>query len=167
MVLTWAPGIAMSKEEMDSFLNQKLLARLATNRSDGYPHATPLYYIWDGEAIWFILDTRERPRQHIRNLRRDPKLCLVIDSDRRPEQGGIFDAQGVTIRGTAELFTDDNLTRDLLPKVTRKYFGEEADQYAQALLEDGSQRVIVKVKPEKLYAWDFRKLEGSGGHSST
>ena len=45
MSLTWAPGVAMSKEEIDNFLRQKLVARLTSIRPDGYPHTTPLWYV--------------------------------------------------------------------------------------------------------------------------
>jgi len=44
MSLTWAPEVAMSKEEIDNFLRQKLVARLTSIRPDGYPHTTPLWY---------------------------------------------------------------------------------------------------------------------------
>jgi hypothetical protein len=41
MSLTWEPKVAMSQEEMDSFLRQKLIARLTSIRPDGYPQTTP------------------------------------------------------------------------------------------------------------------------------
>jgi PPOX class probable F420-dependent enzyme len=169
MSLTWAPGVAMSKEEIDNFLRQKLVARLTSIRPDGYPHTTPLWYVWDGEVLWFILGAGERPRQHIRNLRRNPKLCVIIDRDVRPEQGGLFDAQGVGIRGTVELSTDETLQEEIARRLVRKYMGEEGDQYIDGLLQDGKpekNRVIAKIKPENLFAWDFRKLEGAGGYST-
>jgi PPOX class probable F420-dependent enzyme len=156
----------MGKEEIDSFLRQKLVARLTSIRPDGYPHTTPLWYVWDGEVLWFILGAGERPRQHIRNLRRNPKLCVIIDRDARPEQGGVFDAQGVVIRGIVELSTDETLQEEMSRKVLRKYFGDEGDQYVDVILEDGKpgkNRVVVKVRPENIFAWDFRKLEGAGG----
>ena len=101
--LTLGPSVAMSKEEIDRFLEQKLVARFTSIRLDGYPHTTPLWYVWDGEVLWFLLGAGTYPRQHIRNLRRNPKLCVVIDRDARPEHGGLSDAQGVAIRGTVEL----------------------------------------------------------------
>jgi hypothetical protein len=160
----------MSKEEMDSFLRQKLVARLTSIRSDGYPHTTPLWYVWDGEILWFILGAGERPRHHIRNLRRNPKLCVIIDRDARPEQGGLFDAQGVVIRGTVELSTDEALQEETSRRLLRKYLGDEGDQYVDAVLEDGKpgkNRVVAQVKPERIFAWDFRKLEGTGGYATT
>jgi PPOX class probable F420-dependent enzyme len=166
MSFTWAPRVAMSKEEIDSFLRQKLVARLTSIRPDGYPHTTPLWYDWDGEALWFEVGAGERPRQHIRNLRRNPKLCVIIDRDARPEHGGVFDAQGVVIRGTVELSTDEALQEEVARKVLRRYLGDEGEQYVDEMLQDGKpgkNRVIAKVKPESIFAWDFRKLQSSGG----
>ena len=166
MSLTWAPSVAMSGEEIDNFLNQKLIARLTSIRPDGYPHSTPFWYSWDGEALWFILGSGLRPRQHIRNLRQNPKVSVVIDLDRRPEVGGLLDAQGVTFRGNAELSTDEGLQEKIGGELLRKYFGEEDDQILDALIQDGKpgkNRVVLKIKAEKTSAWDFRKLEGSGG----
>ena len=163
MSLTWSPTAAMSKDEIDSFLNQKLVARLSSIRADGYPHVTPLWYVWDGEALWFILGSGERPRQHIRNLRRDPKLCVIIDRESRIEEPGVYDAQGVVVRGTAELSNDETLQAEVTRKLMKRYFGEQGEQDIDLLLQDGKpgkNRVIAKVKPEKIYAWDFRKLRG-------
>ena len=166
MSLTWAPSIAMSKEEIDSFLNQKLVARLTSIRPDGYPHSTPFWYLWDGEVIWLALGSGIRPRQHIRNLQQNPKVSVVIDRDVRPEEGGLLDAQGVTIRGIAELSTDEGLQEEISRPLARKYLGDESDETLDAVLQDGKpgkNRVILKIKLEKTSAWDFRKLEGLGG----
>jgi nitroimidazol reductase NimA-like FMN-containing flavoprotein (pyridoxamine 5'-phosphate oxidase superfamily) len=151
---------AMSKAEMDTFLKQKLVARFTSIRPDGYPHTTPLWYVWDGEALWFLLGAGAHPRQHIRNLEQNPKLCVVIDRDARPEHGGWADAQGVVMRGTVELSRDEKLQAEMMQQALRKYFGSEGEHHVEAALEDGKpgkNRVIVKVKPEQIITWDFRK----------
>ena len=166
---TLGASVGMSKAEMDSFLKQKLVARFTSIRPDGYPHTTPLWYVWDGEVLWFLLGAGTYPRQHIRNLRRNPKLCVVIDRDARPEHGGLSDAQGVVIRGTVELSTDEKLQEEITQKAMRKYLGNEGEHYVDAVLQDGKpgkNRVIAKVKPEHIVAWDFRKGQGAGGDST-
>jgi general stress protein 26 len=165
MSLTWAPGVAMSKEEIDSFLNEKLISRFTSIRPDGYPHTTPLWYVWDSEALWFVVGAGVRPRQHIRNLQQNPKMSAIIDRDARPTEGGSYNAQGVTVRGIAELTTDVGVQDDVSRKILMRYFGGVSDENVRAVLEDGkpgNNRVIVKVRPEKLYAWDLLKMEGGG-----
>src|SRR4029450_10491672 len=90
-------------------------------------HTTPLWYVWDGEALWFEIGAGERPRQHLRNLRSHPRLCVMIDRDARPEQGRVFDAQGVLIRGTVELSIDETLQKEVSRKVLRRYLGDEGE----------------------------------------
>jgi hypothetical protein len=78
----------------------------------------------------------------------------------------VFDAQGVVIRGTVELLTDEALQEEVARKVLRRYLGAEGDQYVDEMLQDGKpgkNRVIAQVKPENIFAWDFRKLQGSDG----
>ncbi len=152
----------MHKEEIDRFLNQKLVARVATIREDGYPHVTPLWYYWDGKYLYLILGSGARPRQHIANLRRDPKVTVCIDRDTRPEAGpkrdpGLRGAQAVVIRGRAELSVDEKTQVDVTRKVLGRYgFGA----YVDTALEDGKpgkNRVVTKIKPEKIIAWNFEK----------
>jgi nitroimidazol reductase NimA-like FMN-containing flavoprotein (pyridoxamine 5'-phosphate oxidase superfamily) len=169
MCFTWSPSVAMSRDEMDRFLQQKLVARLTSLRPDGYPHTTPRWYVWDGEALWFEIGAGARPRPHLRNLRSHPKLCVMIDRDARPEQGGVFDAQGVLIRGTVELSTDETRQEEVSRQVLRRYLGDEGERYLDDMLQDGkpgTNRVVAKVVPEHRSGWDFRKLPGAGGAST-
>ncbi len=55
MSFTWAPRVALSKEEIDSFLRQKLVARLTSIRPDGYPphHPTLVCLGWRGSLVHF------------------------------------------------------------------------------------------------------------------
>jgi hypothetical protein len=73
----------------------------------------------------------------------------------------------VTIRGVVELSTDEDLQEEVSRRIMRRYFGDGGDANIDVLLQDGKpgkNRVVVKVKPEKLSAWDLRKLEGSAGY---
>ena len=148
----------MTKAEIDNFLDKPLVARVATNRDDGYPHVTPLWYYWDREYLYLILGAGERPRHHIANLRRDDKITVVIDRDVRPDTKTLFAAQAVSIRGRAKLLTDEKTQVHIVSKLIGRYgFGN----YVQGVLEDGKpgkNRVVVKIKPDKIIAWDFEKL---------
>jgi len=43
--------IAMSGAELHAFLSEERTCRIATSGSQG-PHLTPLWYVWDGSALW-------------------------------------------------------------------------------------------------------------------
>ena len=41
-------------EEFDAFLAGSYLARVACLTPDGAPYVIPLWYQWDGNAMWFV-----------------------------------------------------------------------------------------------------------------
>ena len=45
-------AIAMSDDERDAFLVSERTCRVATVGRDGAPHVTPLWFVWDGSALW-------------------------------------------------------------------------------------------------------------------
>jgi nitroimidazol reductase NimA-like FMN-containing flavoprotein (pyridoxamine 5'-phosphate oxidase superfamily) len=159
---TWSPQVAMSKEEIDSFLNEKNIARVATIRPDGTIHMSPLWYYWDGANIYLWLGSGERPRQHIRNLEKNPNITVLIDRDVRPEVGSLEPgAQAVLIRGYGRLIRDPDMQVTVGMKILTRLFGPDGERYLNAALGDGKpgmNRVVVKVEPVKIIAWDFRKL---------
>ena len=74
----------------------------------------------------------------------------------------MFGAEGVTIRGKAELFTEEKVQKEMATKILNRVLGEEGNLYLTPVLEDGkpgNNRVVTKVKPEKIYGWDLHKLQ--------
>ena len=44
---TATPENALSQAEIDEYLNRRIMARMATQRADGYPHLTPIWFVWE------------------------------------------------------------------------------------------------------------------------
>jgi nitroimidazol reductase NimA-like FMN-containing flavoprotein (pyridoxamine 5'-phosphate oxidase superfamily) len=181
MALRWNPEVDMSQEEIDYFLGGRLIARLSTIGSDGFPSVAPVWYYWDGQSIFFDLGVN---RASTRNLRRDPRCAAVIDVDYRPVTG-IRDnlARAVLIRGTAELFdhkagedevfaVGDSTIRysEVSGKIDIRYMVEPevdgavyeklvsmASPTFHPYLQGERDRVLVKVKPTRIRGWDFSK----------
>jgi uncharacterized pyridoxamine 5'-phosphate oxidase family protein len=100
-VLASHPEVAMSAEEVDDFLSGRWVARLATIGRDGYPAVTPLWYLWDGQCLYFNI---AKTRLSLRNLARNPRCSAVIDMDDRPLMGMRTNmAKAVLIVGDAQL----------------------------------------------------------------
>src|SRR5829696_142130 len=70
-----ARAIAMTPDEIDAFLAEQRTCRVATNGVNG-PHATPLWYAWDGSALWLTSLSRS---QRWTDLQRDPRVAVVVD----------------------------------------------------------------------------------------
>jgi hypothetical protein len=101
--------------DLDEFLNRPLYAHLAHN-SEGGPRESPVWFHWDGRAIW-IIGGKSFPG----NLKRDPRCAIgIVDWD--PATGL---SQHVGLRGTAEVLPLDPARAKT---IFRRYFGpDEAD----------------------------------------
>jgi hypothetical protein len=101
--------------ELDEFLSRPLYAHLAHNSEQG-PRESPVWFHWDGQAIW-IIGGSSFPA----NLKRDPRCALgIVDWD--PATGL---SQHVGLRGRAEVLPYD---AEMARTIFRRYFGpDESD----------------------------------------
>ena len=147
-------SIAMSGAEVDEFLAGERTCRVATGGEDGRPHVAPLWCVWDGGALWLNSLTRS---QRWTDLARDPRVAVVVDA-------GVeyTELRGVEITGRAdpvgEVPRGDAPHAELAPverAFARKYRGSDT------FTPDG-RHAWLRIAPEKLVSWDFRKLAGLG-----
>jgi PPOX class probable F420-dependent enzyme len=146
----------MTPAEVDSFLTAERTCRVASTGADGRPHVVPLWFVWDGAALWLTSLVRSR---RWADLARDPRVAVVVDAG---EQYDLL--RGVEIAGTAgpvgpvpredtgpvaELAEPERL-------FARKYAG--IDEFTP----DG-RHAWLRVVPEKVVSWDFRKIPVADG----
>ena len=141
--------IAMTKEELDSFLTTERICRVATVSPQG-PHNTPLWFVWDGTALWLTSIVRS---QRWTDLARDPRVAVIVDAGEQYDElrGAELRGSVVTV-GEAPRTSEPNeelAEPELL--MARKYFGGDTFHY------DG-RHAWLKLVPEKVTSWDFRKL---------
>jgi PPOX class probable F420-dependent enzyme len=150
---TATPENALSQGEIDEYLNRRLLARMATLQADGYPHLTPIWFVWEGGKFKHTLGA---DRVHLTNLARDPRMSLVIDEDYRLADGLAAGARSVTVRGDAVLSQEPGLIEDVTYKALVKYLGEDdAKAYLEPIMAEG--RTIVTMTPTAWVTWDYNK----------
>ena len=83
----------MTPDEIDAFLAAERTCRVATAGADGRPHVVPLWFAWDGRALWLTSLVRS---QRWTDLARDPRVAVVVDT------GDAYgELRGVEISGTA------------------------------------------------------------------
>src|SRR5262245_30175048 len=85
--------IAMDKVELDAFLARERTCRVAASSPHG-PHVTPLWYVWDGTALWLNSVVKS---QRWADLRRDPQVAVLVDAG--DDYGEL---RGAELRGTIE-----------------------------------------------------------------
>jgi PPOX class probable F420-dependent enzyme len=144
---------ALTSEERDAFLTEKRIGRLATNREDGWPHVTPIWYVWDDGR--FVL-TLGKSRRHLKNIARDPHVTLCVDEDPRVTDL-TKSPRAVVCFGLATLHDDEETARDFGTKVELRYLPAEArgPELDELLWFEG--RVGVEITPERWLAWDQGK----------
>ena len=147
--------VAMSPEETEAFLRAATKLQVATVGADGSPHLTTLFHVvLDGRvAFWTYARS-----QKVRNLERDPRIsCLVEDG---VDYGEL---RGVSITGTAEVVSDDDVVRRVGEAVLRRMLGVDEgapleESVAAEVARQATKRVAVLVTPRRTATWDHGKL---------
>jgi len=117
------------------------------------------YVVRDGKIV-FRSFTKS---QKIVNLRRNPKLSVLLES------GEPYDElRGVMIRGDARLVDDRNYVLEIYGALAAKYEmigGQqvelELDALEAAFGSYADKNTAVVVEPVKVASWDHRKLGGA------
>jgi hypothetical protein len=148
-----ARRIAMSPEELDEFLARERTCRVGTVGVDGAPHVSPLWFVWDGTALWLNSIVKS---QRWTNVNRDPRVSVVIDGGH--DYGEL---QGVELIGRVEVVGDVPRTATPNPELEgpERLFGEKYS--GGTWLADG-RHAWARLAPDKIVSWDFRKLGATG-----
>ena len=143
--------IAMSAGELTSFLAEQRTCRFATVGPDG-PHVAPVWFVWDGRALWVYSLTRS---QRWANLARDPRAAVVVDDGHH-----YHELRGVEIEGEAGVVGPVPRTADADPETPELADPERlmgAKYHGGGMLHDG-RHAWLRITPMKITSWDFRKL---------
>jgi PPOX class probable F420-dependent enzyme len=131
----------LTPEDLGGFLDEPLVAILATLRRDGTVLLSPVWHEWrdGGFNVWVTVEDVK-----VRHLRRDPRATIVVAESEPP-------LRGVEVRGTARLVRDD--VSETARRIAARYIGEEQGAAYVASLPDD--HVIVRLEPGAFRAWDF------------
>ena len=146
-------AIKMIDAEIEAFLEAGRDLQVASINADGTPHLVTMWYaMQDGEiAFWTY-----RKSQKITNLRRDPRLSVLVAT------GEVYDQlKGVSIQGQAEIVDDPVEVLGYGEAVYERYWGPVDDTVRDGVRAMGAKRVVIVVKPEKILSWDHSKLGGA------
>ena len=137
---------SMSPPIFDQFVDADRHAILATNRSDGPPQLTPVWYLYE-EGRFYVSAVDSTVK--VRNLRRDPSITLCIDGCRG-------DSRYVVVSGTATLIEPgQGIQVEMRKRIIRRYQSsdEEAERYYEMVKKNPA--VLIVVDPQTIISQDF------------
>ena len=143
--------IRMNEEELREYLDQSLTIIISSIGVDGVPHPIPMWYaVEDDGAIVMSTYTKS---QKIRNLRRDPRVSLLV------EDGTAYsELRGILMYGVAELIQDVESVTDMLMVVSSRQGSAVAGDLRPQMRQSAEKRTGIRVRPDKIVSWDHRKL---------
>jgi general stress protein 26 len=137
----------LTKEQIDIYLDQPLLARMATaSAATAQPHVVPVWYLWDGQSIWVHGHSSTRK---FKELAANPACAIAIDH----ATSGV-DFWAVLLEGQAELITDPAVVVLVAERIYVRYIGVEGllDPVPQSWIHD-AESLLLKLTPERVVAW--------------
>jgi PPOX class probable F420-dependent enzyme len=146
-------AIRMTDEEVRDFLRSSTRIVLVTNGPDGLPHPMPMNYGVDDEGR--ILITSAARSQKVRNLERDPRASLLVESGERYRE-----LKAVIAYCDAEIVTGPELIAVGLQRLRAEgHLPQDASAEAEAQAAVGlAKRVLLRFTPRRMISWDHAKL---------
>lgn len=134
----------MTNDEAFAFLlAEPRTAQVATVRADGRPHVSSVWIDLDGDTVVF---TTWHTSVKTQNIRRDPRISLIVDDSRPPFAYVIFE-------GVAELIEqpDPDELRSWATRIARRYMGDDlAESYGVRNGVPGE--LLVRLRSDKIIA---------------
>jgi len=134
--------MTLADQHVQKFLAGKDIVVLATIQPNGSPLAMPMWFLHHPASLAMI---SVEGTQKVRNLRRDPRVCVVAEAV--SDRGEI---QGVTVTGTADFLADGPDRQALAERFHAKYPGLARLWGGRAM---PANRVMFRITPARVRAW--------------
>jgi PPOX class probable F420-dependent enzyme len=136
----------LDPQEMEELLALDVPARLATLDRDGFPHVTPLWFVW-ADGAFYMTSIADRP--HLRRLAANPRAGVLVDTEDGERDDGQRPNRQVRAIGQAEAFPDSGA--QWTSRITQKYVrGPGAGASIASRAAD--ERVVVRLRPARVVA---------------
>ena len=135
----------------DRFLRSARTGHLATADAKGRPQVVPVCFVFDGQAIYSVLDAKPkttplRQLRRVKNILANPQVSLVVDH----YEENWDKLQYILVSGDAELLESDEKWVVAIAMLREKY-----PQY-QAM--DLDQSPVIKITPVRYSPWSSQPL---------
>lgn len=147
--------IAMTPQELAAYLAEQRRIILVTIGPDGMPHPMPMNYGVDAEGRVVMVTFAKS--QKVKNLQRDPRATLLVESGAAYAQ-----LKSAILYCTTEIITALDDVVAIMPRIRASdamqasISGEMSDQVRAVL----AKRVALRFTPSRVVSWDHGKLSG-------
>jgi nitroimidazol reductase NimA-like FMN-containing flavoprotein (pyridoxamine 5'-phosphate oxidase superfamily) len=143
----------MTKEEIDRFLESKLMLQISTIDEQGEPNIQPVWFCYDKNREKLLIITSKIAKK-TQNLRNKPILYFSIDDQN-------FPYKGVKGKGSVTIVDDPNRTVSEGDKISMKYLGTLDHSIAKMITEHSKngENVLIEISPKFFSTWDFGKSQ--------
>ncbi len=128
-------------EDLSGFLDEAVVATLATYGADGIVRLSPVWFEWLHDGFNVVIPDGDVKARH---LRRDGRASLVVYENEPPYRG-------VEIRTKAVLGPEG--AHEVEARLAHKYLG--ADKAESWLANTSWDPLLVRLEPGELRVWDF------------
>jgi nitroimidazol reductase NimA-like FMN-containing flavoprotein (pyridoxamine 5'-phosphate oxidase superfamily) len=152
-------------DEVAWLLEEGFFGYLGTASTNGFPHVTPMIFVFDKEHI-FVATSRISKK--LRNIRENPRVSFLVDIR---DPSNLMNNRAVLISGRAVIFGLSSLfrhplqllkVRDLFlkkyPKYADKYRSEEQTLPLAWRTTLFLSRFLVRIDPETCIYWREARL---------
>lgn len=149
--------IRLTDDEISDYLKNSRTMILVSNGKDGFPHPMPMWYCVDDDNVVYM--TTFRKSQKIANLKRDPRVALLVESGDAYQE-----LKSLLIYTEVELLDDVEATRDILLKIAVQrgdMASDASEQISEGMMKTAGKRIGMKFTPDKIVSWDHAKLAGA------
>ncbi len=121
---------------------------MATADAKGQPHVIPVCYVFDGEAVYSVLDAKPkstplRQLRRVRNILANPQVSLVVDHYEEDWSRLRY----VMMLGEARLLQEGAEWARAIAMLREKY-----PQYQEMDLDESP---VIKITPDRFIPWSF------------
>lgn len=141
------PAKVIEQDWVQALLHEPLIARLGTaNPRTMQPHVVPVWFEWDGEAMWISAFSSTRK---MRDLEANRRISILIDV---AEDDG--SARGILFEGKAEIISEPALVAPRSISIYQRYLGADgAREPEPASWAVDPENRLIRLVPERAYAW--------------
>lgn len=147
--------IEMTREEIQDFLEGRLVMQCATVGPRGLPHMVPLWFVPEGLQMvgWTYAKS-----QKARNLERDPRATIGLEDGVQ-----YHELRGVMFECDVQIERDPARVEGYGLRLFERMSGgsELAPEIRAMVAKQAQKRVGLRFVPTRVVSWDHRKLGGA------